>query len=132
MAAKKNQELEHSTGPEEDQLDDEDLDVLDEEDDGLDEDDEVDEEEDDEPEAGTGATGDLDEILATRPARQPIEDDSDTDIVSFGDPTTVSERLPSRVIPIKDRQEFVCKRCYLVKARSQLADADRMLCRDCV
>jgi hypothetical protein len=42
------------------------------------------------------------------------------------------EPLPSVVVPIKDRQEFVCSNCHLVKARVQLADAARGLCRDCV
>jgi len=28
--------------------------------------------------------------------------------------------------------EFVCKSCYLVKHRSQLADKRKMFCRDCV
>jgi len=27
--------------------------------------------------------------------------------------------------------EFICKKCYLVKHRSQLKDKARMLCRDC-
>ncbi|MDH2414195.1 DUF4193 domain-containing protein [Nocardioides sp. CER19] len=28
--------------------------------------------------------------------------------------------------------EFTCRSCFLVHHRSQLADADRMICRDCV
>jgi hypothetical protein len=28
--------------------------------------------------------------------------------------------------------EFVCESCFLLKHPSQLADAARMLCRDCV
>jgi hypothetical protein len=46
--------------------------------------------------------------------------------------TPLREPLPTRVIPIRDREEFVCSRCHLVKAKVQLADAERMLCRDCV
>ena len=46
--------------------------------------------------------------------------------------TPIREPLPTRVIPIRDREEFVCNRCHLVKRKSQLADAERMLCRDCV
>jgi hypothetical protein len=45
---------------------------------------------------------------------------------------SIREPLPTRVIPIRDREEFVCTRCHLVKRKSQLADAERMLCRDCV
>lgn len=40
------------------------------------------------------------------------------------------EPLDARVIPMQ-ATEFVCKNCYLVKHRSQLADKRRMLCRDC-
>ncbi len=40
------------------------------------------------------------------------------------------EPLDARVVPIQ-ATEFVCKNCYLVKHRSQLADKKKMLCRDC-
>jgi len=36
-----------------------------------------------------------------------------------------------KVVP-KRPGEFVCQSCFLVKHPSQLADAKRMLCRDCV
>jgi len=35
-------------------------------------------------------------------------------------------------VPAKKPGEFVCQSCFLVKHPGQLADADRMLCRDCV
>ncbi|MEX2275439.1 MAG: DUF4193 family protein [Actinomycetota bacterium] len=40
------------------------------------------------------------------------------------------EPLAVKVVPPQDT-EFVCKKCYLVKHRSQLKDAKRQLCRDC-
>jgi hypothetical protein len=40
------------------------------------------------------------------------------------------EPIEARVVPIQ-ATEFVCKNCYLVKHRSQLADKRRMFCRDC-
>lgn len=40
------------------------------------------------------------------------------------------EPIEARVVPIQST-EFVCKHCYLVKHRSQLADKRRMFCRDC-
>ena len=46
---------------------------------------------------------------------------------------TRDERLEpaeSRIVPIQET-EFTCKRCFLVKHRSQLADKKKMLCRDC-
>jgi hypothetical protein len=37
----------------------------------------------------------------------------------------------SRVLP-KQPGEFVCRSCFLVKSRTQLADKKHLLCRDCV
>ena len=36
----------------------------------------------------------------------------------------------TKVLPVQ-HNEFVCKSCFLVKHRSQLADRRRTLCRDC-
>ncbi|MFN2526893.1 MAG: DUF4193 family protein [Actinomycetota bacterium] len=111
-----------------DDLDPEELDDLDPEDDeevAL----PVAEEEDDSDEAS------LDEILSQRAAAKPDEDTDEDDIMSLvseNAEATPVEPLPTRVVPIKDRKEFVCKSCHLVKARSQLADERRRLCRDCV
>lgn len=78
----------------------------------------------------------LDELLAQRAARRaPDEADDETeDIMALSSEadTPIREPLPSRVIPIRDREEFVCNNCHLVKKRVQLADADKGLCRDCV
>ncbi|MGH2786693.1 MAG: DUF4193 family protein [Actinomycetota bacterium] len=97
--------------------------------------DELDEEEededpldDDEEEAAS-----LDELLAQRAAARRTADD-DGDIMSLvSEPDDyVWEPVVTRVAPAKHRQEFVCNRCRLVKATSQLADPQRGLCRDCV
>ena len=40
------------------------------------------------------------------------------------------EELSVRVLP-RQADEFTCSRCFLVHHRSQLADADSMICRDC-
>ena len=91
-----------------------------------------DEDEDEEDEAS------LDQLLSQRAAARRGSDDSDEDdddimaLASEKEPRGTAEVPLSRVIPVKDREEFVCQRCYLVKARSQLADAERTLCRDCV
>ena len=79
----------------------------------------------------------LEELLAQRAAARRGTDESDEDEELLGlasEPEVIPaiEPLPARVIPLKDRQEFVCNRCRLVKARVQLADAERGLCRDCV
>lgn len=77
----------------------------------------------------------LEELLAQRAAARKgadeAEDEDDIMALSSEKDTAAVTALPSKVIPIKDEQEFVCKSCYLVKARSQLADEKRMYCRDC-
>ena len=116
-----------------------DLDNEDEEDVSLDDD------EDDESAAASGFTDDdeegddssLEQLLAQRSAArraadEPEENEDLMALASEREPPLRGEALNPRLIPVKDRQEFVCKRCFLVKARSQLADAERMLCRDCV
>ncbi len=40
------------------------------------------------------------------------------------------EPIETKVVPIQ-ATEFVCKRCYLVRHQSQLANKKKMLCRDC-
>src|SRR5579875_3092735 len=49
------------------------------------------------------------------------------------EPTDAEDRseIAERVLP-KQPDEFVCRSCFLVKNTSQLADKDKMLCRDCV
>ena len=118
-----------------------DLDNEEEEDASLDEDDD----EDDGSAAASGFGDDdeegddssLEQLLAQRSAArrasdEPEENDDLMALASEREPPLRGESLNPRLIPVKDRQEFVCKRCFLVKARSQLADAERMLCRDCV
>jgi hypothetical protein len=79
----------------------------------------------------------LEELLAQRAAARRGTDETEDEDELMGlasEPDTIAplEPIPARVIPLKDRQEFVCNRCRLVKARVQLADAERGLCRDCV
>ena len=89
---------------------------------------------DDDEEEGEQAS--LDELIAQRAAGRRGSDDADddSDIMALApDPDEpVLEALPAKVAPIRDQKEFVCKSCYLVKPRVQLADAKREYCRDCV
>ena len=78
----------------------------------------------------------LDELIAQREAGRRGADDADDDgdimaLASERD-EPVLEALPAKVAPIRDQKEFVCKSCYLVKPRVQLADEKREYCRDCV
>src|ERR687897_325404 len=58
-----------------------------------------------------------------------IDDDTAADAAPAPD---VDERGegPARIVPRRPG-EFLCASCFLVLPRSQLADAKRMLCRDC-
>ena len=113
--------------PEDAEVDDEEGDLPDEEDDdaaALPEHEEEDEQ------------ASLDELIAQRAAGRRGADDADDDgdimaLTSEHD-EPVLEALPAKVAPIRDQKEFVCKSCYLVKRRVQLADEKREYCRDCV
>jgi hypothetical protein len=69
----------------------------------------------------------LDEVLAeTMRLTTEVDDDEDAtpEVEDKGE-------LTESVLPKQD-DEFRCKSCRLLKKVSQLADEDRMLCRDCV
>jgi hypothetical protein len=73
----------------------------------------------------------LDEILAKKAeGDSPEEESEDDSMLSMGREERV-ETLAVKVVP-QQPTEFVCKSCFLVKHRSQLADKKRMFCRDCV
>lgn len=120
----------------EDEPDDESSD--DEPDDDEEEEDE-DEEEEDEDEAVASSDDEsdqasLEELLAQRAAtrRAAVDGEDEGDIMALTSEASRRERLRATITPIRDRQEFVCARCHLVKNKAQLADPDRGLCRDCV
>jgi hypothetical protein len=77
--------------------------------------------------AAEPAEASLDEIA--NKTDEAGDDSEDEGIISTGREERV-ETLAVKVVP-KQPTEFVCKNCYLVKHRSQLADKKRMLCRDC-
>ena len=55
----------------------------------------------------------------------PFEAELDLPGADLGD-----EELSIRVVP-KQADEFTCTSCFLVHHRSQLADTERRICRDC-
>lgn len=69
---------------------------------------------------------DLDSILKERLVVAEDEDEEEEEEVA--DP---EDRSDGRVRP-RAPGEFVCQSCFLVKHPSQLADAKRQLCADCV
>lgn len=70
-------------------------------------------------------------LLAKRAPEEtkPGEEEEDESMLSLERDERV-ETLAVKVVPQRDN-EFVCKNCFLVKHRSQLADKRRMFCRDC-
>jgi hypothetical protein len=85
----------------------------------------ADDDDDDEPDE-EDVEASLDVILKERLV--VVDDEPDDE-----EATDVEDRseMSERVLP-KQPDEFVCRSCFLVKHPSQLADQDKMLCRDCV
>ena len=72
----------------------------------------------------------LDELIAKKTDRPaPVDEDDDESLLAAGR-DEARESLTTKVLPVQ-QNEFVCKSCFLVKHRSQLADRRRTLCRDC-
>jgi hypothetical protein len=71
----------------------------------------------------------LDALLQERTASATLEDDEEE--VEEEEPE-VDERgeTPTKIVPRRPG-EFLCSSCFLVLPRNQLADEERMLCRDC-
>ncbi len=84
------------------------------------------------PDPATG--GDVEsiqELVAKQEAASEDEaEDEDEVLVALTRDEKLAEPADARVVPIQET-EFTCKRCFLVKHRSQLADKKKMLCRDC-
>ena len=83
-----------------------------------------------EPAGGDDSEASLDEILTTRAEEQVAAEEEEDESVLALDRDERIESLSVKVVP-QQPTEFTCRKCYLVKHRSQLADRKRMLCRDC-
>jgi hypothetical protein len=84
------------------------------------------------PDAAAGADVEsIQELLVKQEAREEEETDDEEEVVAtLTSADRAVEPLDSRIVPVQ-ATEFICKNCYLVKHRSQLADKKKMLCRDC-
>lgn len=75
----------------------------------------------------------LDELLDRRAAGATLDED-ESEAAALFELFPLREEMsgstPARPEPAAP-SEFVCRRCRLVKARAQLSDAARLLCRDC-
>ncbi len=84
------------------------------------------------PEPGVGEVESIQDLLAKQESRE-AQEEAATEEEDATVALTKAEALEageSRVVPIQ-QTEFICKRCFLVKHRSQLANKKKMLCRDC-
>ncbi len=90
------------------------------------EDDDDDDDDDDDLDPDDVEAG-LDVILKDRLVVVDEQDDDEDEVPDADDRAEGS----TKVVP-KRPGEFVCQSCFLVKHPSQLADANRMYCRDCV
>jgi hypothetical protein len=86
------------------------------------------------PEPGLGEVESIQDLLAkqeaTETAKEAVEEEEAAVPADLGREDRTAEPLDNKVVPMQET-EFMCKRCYLVKHRSQLADKKKMLCRDC-
>lgn len=71
----------------------------------------------------------LEELLAKRTEDKAAEEEEEESVLDLTREEK-AESLQIKVLP-QQQDEFVCKNCFLVKHRSQLADKKRMFCRDC-
>ena len=85
------------------------------------------------PEPGLPDVESLQDILAkqeaTETTKEAVEEDEEVVPVELVRDDR-AEPLDTKIVPMQET-EFMCKNCYLVKHRSQLADKKKMLCRDC-
>ena len=67
----------------------------------------------------------LDVVLRERTVAQGLEEEEEED-----DEPDERGETGTKIVPRRDN-EFLCKSCFLVLPRHQLADEKRMICRDC-
>jgi hypothetical protein len=82
-------------------------------------------------EAEEPAEASLDELIAKKADEPAPEEESEEESMLETGREEKVEALSVKVVP-QQATEFVCKSCFLVKHRSQLADKKRMYCVDCV
>ena len=71
----------------------------------------------------------LDEILRERlKGREEEGEAEDGEMIEPAGRVGLSE---TEVVP-RTAEEFVCRSCFLIKPRSQLADPQRLICTDCI
>lgn len=82
------------------------------------------------PETDEPAEASLDELIAKKADEPAPEEEGEEDSMLETGREERVEALSVKVVP-QQPTEFVCKKCFLVKHQSQLADKKRMYCVDC-
>ena len=85
------------------------------------------------PDPAAAEVESIQELLVKQEARAEEAEAPDEEDAALLASMAKDERLEpieTKVVPIQ-ATEFVCKRCYLVRHQSQLANKKKMLCRDC-
>jgi hypothetical protein len=85
------------------------------------------------PEPGLGDVESIQDLLAKQEATETVKEaaEEEEEVVPLDlARDDRAEAIDTKVVPMQET-EFMCKRCFLVKHRSQLADKKKMLCRDC-
>ena len=80
--------------------------------------------------AGGEEVESIQDLLVKQEARAEEGEDTEDSVLSLTRDDLREESLAVKVVPPQPN-EFTCRNCYLVKHRSQLKDATKMLCRDC-
>jgi Domain of unknown function (DUF4193) len=85
------------------------------------------------PEPGLGEVESIQDLLAkqeaTETSKETVEEEDEVIPLDLARDDR-AEPIDTKIVPMQET-EFMCKRCYLVKHRSQLADKKKTLCRDC-
>jgi hypothetical protein len=84
------------------------------------------------PEPGLGEVESIQDLLAKQETASEVAEAAteEEDASAALNRDERLEPLDTRIVPMQS-SEFMCKRCFLVKHRSQLADKKKLLCRDC-
>ena len=72
----------------------------------------------------------IQDLLVKQEAREGEEEETEDSVLTLTRDELRDESMAVKVVPPQPN-EFTCRKCYLVKHRSQLKDKAKMLCRDC-
>jgi hypothetical protein len=79
---------------------------------------------------GGGEVESIQDLLVKQEARDDQEEETEDSVLNLTRDDIRDESVAVKVVPPQPN-EFTCRKCYLVKHRSQLKDETKMLCRDC-